>query len=127
MENMDKRLLEILQHAIGVDENGQGVAYRNHFCAGEKDLIACRELVSQGLMEEHPASQLTGGSALFTVTRDGVEAISKHSPKPPKMTRSQKRYRAYLKVADCFGSFKEYLKTEQLVRGQGRRQVCTGC
>lgn len=30
-----------------------------------------------------------------------------------KMTRSQKRYRRYLQVADCFENFKEFLRHEQ--------------
>lgn len=45
--------LQILQHALGVDEFGRGKQYRNHFCAGGADEVICRELVALGYMREH--------------------------------------------------------------------------
>ena len=47
------------------------------------------------------------------VTDAGKEAVKRESPKPPKLTRSQKRYRAFLK-ADTGESFGQWLKDQQL-------------
>ena len=102
-----------LQHALGVDEHGQGNMFRNHYVGGTKE---CRPLVALGFMTEHPASELTGGDPWFRVTESGKKAMLAESPKPPKLTRSQRRYREYLKSADCFESFKEYLKYLDLKR-----------
>ena len=77
--------LHLLQHALGVDEYGQGNMYRNHYCGGAEE---CRPLVALGFMVEHPSSELTGGDPLFTVTAAGKQAMLEQSPKPPKLTRS---------------------------------------
>ena len=47
---MNPRHLEILQHALGLDQYGHGKSHRNYFCAGEGDEADCRELVAAGLM-----------------------------------------------------------------------------
>lgn len=88
---MDKDLLHILQHSLGLDKYGQGRQYRNHYVAGGDDVRKCRELVALGHMREHPANALTGGGPCFTVTRDGINAVAEHSPAPPKLTRGQQR------------------------------------
>jgi hypothetical protein len=44
------RQLEVLQHALGLDEYGRGEMYRNHFCAGGADEDICRSLVELGYM-----------------------------------------------------------------------------
>ena len=112
--SINKELLHILQHSMGLDEYGQGTKYRNHFCAGGKDEQKCRELVVMGLMAENGriSSALSGGNPVFYVTKTGEAAIEEFSPRPPKLTRGQKRYRRYLKVADCFESFKDFLQWE---------------
>ena len=43
------------------------------------------------------------------VTESGKAAVRCESPKPPKLTRSQKRYREFLNE-DCGASFGEWLK-----------------
>lgn len=106
---MNERLLHILQHSLGVDRYGRGTQYRNHFVAGFDDLENCRELVRLGFMVERPASVLTGGDPVFFVTDAGKRAMRELSPKPPKLTRSQKRYRAWLD-SDSGYSFGEWLK-----------------
>lgn len=98
--------LHILQHALGVDQYGKGRMYRNHYVGGEHE---CRPIVALGYMTEHPASEITGGDVWFRVTEAGKAAMLAESPKPPKLTRSQKRYRAFL-AADTGSSFKEWLK-----------------
>lgn len=108
---MDKRL-QILQHSLGLDQYGRGTRYRNHFCTGpgSDDFDDCRALAEQGLMIDHGLRERFGGAHLFSVTPEGDDYIAQHSPKPPKLTRSQKRYLEYLQVADHFESFGDWLK-----------------
>lgn len=109
---MDKRL-HILQHALGLDQYGHGIQYRNHFCtgSGSTDFDDCRALVADGLMTERAGNALSGGDSVFQVTPAGIDYVALSSPQrppEPKLTRSQKRYRAWLK-ADCGLSFAEWL------------------
>jgi hypothetical protein len=106
---MNAKQLAILQHALGVDQYGQGEMYRNHFCAGGKDEAICRELVAMGYMETFERSYLPYYNC--TVTEAGKAAMLDASPRPPKLTRSQKRYRAYLS-ADTARSFGEWLQDQ---------------
>jgi hypothetical protein len=105
-------VLGILQHALGVDQYGRGRRYRSHFVTGEgsTDYPSCMEAVERGLMTRHDGSQMTGGDFLFTVTRAGDRFVTENSPAPPKLTRSQKRYREWLN-ADCGGTFAEWIGT----------------
>lgn len=116
-------ILSILQHALGRDQYGHnphgGPDYRNHFVAGGDDVALCRAAVTQGLMREHPASAISGGDPIFTVTDDGKAYVAKESPLPPKLTPGQKRYRRWLHVEDATGeTFGEWLKRESKRRGQ---------
>jgi len=103
--------LHILQHALGVDEYGRGQQYRRHFVTGPGSLDhpTCMSLVDRGLMSREPASPLTGGDDLFLVTPAGRVWMAENSPAPPKLTRSQRRYRAYLE-ADSSHSFSEWIR-----------------
>ena len=105
---MTKRQLEILQHSLGVDQYGQGRLYRNHFCAGEGDEATCRELVALGYMQQHKTTDWLPYYNC-SVTEAGKAAMLAESPKPPKLTRSQQRYRAYLH-ADMDMTFIEWIK-----------------
>lgn len=92
-------VLHILQHSLGVDQFGQGGQYRNYFVTGEGsvDHPTCMEAVGLGLMEIRRAKYgLYGGDDVFAVTAAGKHWMAENSPAPPKLTRSQKRYRAYL-------------------------------
>jgi hypothetical protein len=102
--------VEILQHSLGLDEYGRGSGYRNHFVTGPgcADFATCRALTDRGLMEDHGTGPLYGGNHCFTVTSAGLAFVREHSPKPPKLTRSQRRYRDFLD-ADCGLSFGEWL------------------
>lgn len=111
------RILHILQHALGRDEYGRSGPhgdYRNHYCAGpgHADFATCREAVAQGLMVEHPPREISGGDHVFTVTEAGKAYIAANSPRPPKLTRGQQRYREWLGSAwaDCGVSFGEWLR-----------------
>jgi hypothetical protein len=61
----------ILRHSLGLDDNGRGRTYRNHFVAGGDDLAKCRALVAEGLMVEHAGNDMTGRDPWFMVTDDG--------------------------------------------------------
>jgi hypothetical protein len=112
LSSISKQQLSILQHSLGVDQYGAGQQYRNHYVAGGCDLVVCRELTAAGSMQEHAASAITGGSPWFSVTRKGIDEVALSSPvppPPPKLTRSQLRYRQYLR-SECCESFGEWLK-----------------
>ena len=103
---MTTEQLGILQHSLGVDQYGRGRQFRNHFVGGAEE---CRPLVALGYMTEHSASELTGGDPWFRVTESGKSAMLAESPKPPKLSRSQKRYRRFLD-ADSGLTFIEWLR-----------------
>jgi hypothetical protein len=105
---MTARQLEILQHALGVDQYGQGRMYRNHFCAGGGNVQTCQELISLGYMRR-VATTTVFPDFNCRVTDEGRVAVLRESPKPPKLTRSQERYRRFLK-ADTGCSFIEWLR-----------------
>lgn len=115
---MSPQQLEILQHALGVDEYGRGKMYRNHFCAGGSDEKICRELVEMGYMRIwHGVDPDTGETPGFpyyncSVTETGKAAVLAESPKPPNLSRSQLRYRRFLN-ADSDFSFREWLRWDQ--------------
>lgn len=89
--------LTILQHALGVDQYGRGEQYRSHFCAGlgHTDFETCCELVTEGLMIRRDGLSVVGGT-MFYVTDAGRKWMVENSPAPPKLTRSQQRYRQFL-------------------------------
>lgn len=104
--------LRILQHALGLDSFGQGSCYRNHFVTGvgSADFPACVELVGMGLMTQAPGSSISGGDDIFRVTDAGRAYAIEHSPEPPKLTRSQRRYEDYL-AEDSGLSFGDWLRS----------------
>lgn len=103
--------LHVVQHALGVDEYGRGIQYRRHFVTGpgSTDHPICMDLVSRGLMERREGSALTGGDDCFLVTPAGRAWMSETSPTPPRLTRSQQRYRDYLD-ADSGLRFGEWVR-----------------
>jgi len=126
---MNPNLLHILQHSLGCDQFGRSTSatppcdegdgcfgyYRNRFvtdpdCA---DGLGCTELVTLGMMHDHGAQSLAAGMHCYTVTQAGVQAMREHSPKPPKLTRSQERYRRYRDVSECFKNFRAFLEYEK--------------
>jgi hypothetical protein len=106
--------LQILQHALGVDEYGRGDQYRNHFCAGGADVLICRELVSLGYMEEWPKVEWIP-YFMFSVMESGKAAMLAASQQPPKSSRGQKRYLEFLNWKDAGGgSFREFLAARKV-------------
>lgn len=105
---MNPRQLEILQHTLGLDKYGQGEMYRNHFCAGAGDEVICRELIALGYMQQHPTTKWLPYFNC-SVTEEGKQAVLHESPKAPKLSRSKKRYRAFVN-ADSGMTFKEWIQ-----------------
>lgn len=108
-------LLHILQHSLGVDQFGQGDHYRNRFVTGEgsDDHPLCEALCAMGLMKvSEPRPSVFSGMDLFFVTEAGKRAMAENSPAPPKMTRAQKRYRAWLDGPADWMTFGDYLRSE---------------
>jgi hypothetical protein len=107
---MTSRQLEIIQHALGADEYGKRKRSdgRNYFCAGPADEPDCRMLVKLGYLQQHERTEVFPYFNC-SVTGDGINAMLRESPPPPKLTRSQQRYRRFLD-ADCGVSFREWLK-----------------
>jgi hypothetical protein len=60
-------------------------------------------------MVEHPPRDLFGSDSCFVVTDAGKGAVRCESPKPPKLTRGQKRYHEWLRL-DCGLTFGEWLR-----------------
>jgi len=108
---VNQQHLHILQHALGLDAHGQGTSYRNYFVtgAGSTDYPDCVALVGMGLMRQTIGNSITGGDDVFRVTDAGRAHVAEHSPPPPKLTRSQKRYQQFLD-ADCGLTFREWLQ-----------------
>jgi hypothetical protein len=109
------RHLEILQHALGVDQYGRTpkgyTPYtRNFFCAGARDEPDCRALVALGCMEQRRTTSVFPDFNC-AVTAEGIKEMYEASPKAPKLTRSQMRYRRFLD-ADCGMSFRDWLRYE---------------
>lgn len=105
--------LALIQHALGVDEYGQGRQYRNHFVAteGSLDYDLCRSHVVAGRMRDHGTGSLYGGltSHCFTVTNAGRAWMIAQSPAPPRQTRGKVRYQQFLR-SDSGLTFGEWLK-----------------
>jgi len=110
-------MLHLLQHALGRDKYGKSPHeqpdYRNHLVTGEgsDDITACREAVAKGLMREHPASEISGGDPIFTVTDAGRAWMMENSPPPPKVSRGKARYLRWLGEESSL-SFGDWLKSE---------------
>jgi hypothetical protein len=110
--------LHILQHSLGVDEHGQGEQYRNRYVVdpGDHDIDA---LVSSGLMVDRGSmGELTAGMHVYMVTDAGKLSMRRESSPPPKLTRSQTRYRKYLKEGSSL-TFGEWLRQQKVRRKEG--------
>jgi hypothetical protein len=103
--------LHCLQHALGLDDYGQGTAFRNHYVCGpgHHGWDLCMAHVEAGRMWRAEPCELFGGDYCFVVTDAGREYVREHSPKPPKVSRAKTRYRAWLR-SNADMSFGEWLQ-----------------
>lgn len=110
--DLDRAEIEVLRHAIGADRFGQVSNPRNVFmtaCDGSDGRV-CLGLVAKGLMKDLGCGgELSGGDNVFIVTQAGRDAVAATAEKPPRLTRSQRRYREFLRC-DFGLSFGEWLK-----------------
>lgn len=119
---MTQRQLEILQHAYGADQYGQGGGYRRYFSASamSEDAPTCEELATLGFFQRHGQNGAYPDHN-YTITEEGIAAMRAASPKPPKLSRSQQRYRRFLDWADAYGGtmreFFEYEKQKRSMDG----------
>jgi hypothetical protein len=107
MKMATKNQINILQHSLGVDQYGQGEQYRNYFATGpdSSDFNDCTQLVALGLMKTQGPMKINNELHCFCVTPAGIDYVAFNSDKPPKLTKSQQRYKAYLKSGSEEGFF----------------------
>lgn len=111
---MKPEQLHILQHSLGADRYSRGTLYRNKFVTGPggDDFAECRALTAAGLMKDYGPQEMMGGMHYFKVTELGITAMREASPKPPRLTRAQQRYRDFLDE-DSSMDFGEWLKVRR--------------
>lgn len=112
VEKLTPEELHILQHALGLDQYGQGTWYRNHYVTSDGPSPArdrLKRMESLGLVWCYSLALLRADDTGWSVTELGKQVVREQSPPPPKLTRSQQRYRAWLQV-DCGLSFGQWLK-----------------
>lgn len=109
---MTPRQLEIMQHCWGADVYGRRQRFSscNYFCAGVKDEGDCRALIAMGYMQGHRRTD-SFPYLNCSCTDVGVLAMNRESPAPPRLTRSQQRYRRFLD-ADSEMSFRDWIRYE---------------
>lgn len=113
MSAVTERQLQVLRHSLGLNYAGNGRIYRNHFCAGGDDVETCEQLTAAGLMSRSNVHRdLAGGHPTFYVTDAGRNLVAQTRPATPRLSRSQRRYRAFLD-ADSGLSFGEWLKADR--------------
>lgn len=119
-DGLTKTQLHYMQHALGLNDYGQGRWYRNHFVSGPEcdSWEALCQLVELGLMKRHEPRALFGGgdSYCFVVTEEGKRHVREHSPAPPRLSRSAERYRRWLRseVGMPFGEWLRLAKDRPL-------------
>lgn len=111
---MTKEQLFILRHSIGLDENGHrqftGPGYvRNWYCEDIENGVPApiQGLIDAGLMKA--GRKINAGTSQYFYVTDAGRREALKDVVYPKLTRSQKRYRAFLE-ADSNLSFGEWLK-----------------
>ena len=85
--------LHVLQHALGLDDYGQGKAYRNHYVCGpgHDGYELCMAHVEAGRMIRHePYGIFRGTTYCFQVTDAGKRWVREKSPEPTKRKRRAK-------------------------------------
>jgi len=120
------RQLEMMQHALGLDQHGQPPqgyrgckddefpgCYRNRFVTDSTspDGIECEAMVAAGWMAK-PSRQpsFIGGMTNYFVTESGYGLVKEQSPSPKKLTKAQQRWRDYRATDGVFPDFRAYLR-----------------
>ena len=111
---MKETHIDLMEHALGLTpENPK--SYRNYFAAAPngRDIEEWQCLTDNGYAECHGSRTVSGDLIYFSVSGNGQQIVYERcrikDARKPKLTRSQKRYKAYLEL-DCGETFFEFLK-----------------
>lgn len=101
--------LHWLRHMLGINDGSQkeAVPFRNHAAVGDGDLVFFAEMEALGVVEKMPVTIPTD-YVMYRVTEVG-RRLAIDSFRKIRFSAGRRRYRAYLRVADHCGSFKEFL------------------
>jgi hypothetical protein len=105
-----KNQFNMMKHALGL--NYKETSFRNHYVSSKtgKDFDEWQYLVKNCLAVEMKSSLIGYHFVCFQVTERGREIVKILIQKTkPKLTRSQKRYKAYLK-SDTEETFIDWLR-----------------
>lgn len=111
--DITKEEKNVLFHTLGFNYSPR--VDRNFFgtSKGCSDCIACESLVVKDLMSSNTAPSWSGDDFVFTATSAGRSVAFKldkeHRDSLPKLSRSQKRYRAY-RESESEETFIDWLK-----------------
>ena len=111
MADLTPQQADVLLHTLGLSEPGSS-STRNLFVTGKGDphLADLETLVAAGLMREtRRPGFLSEGDRVFMATDAGLARALSIQPKPPKLTRSQERYRRWLDL-DSGLPFADFLR-----------------
>lgn len=111
-EKQTKEALELMRHALGL--NYRPISSRNYFVTSKQstDYEIIELLLETGYMTEgRKLGFLPESDSYYYVTEAGKQFVDAHTPLPEKLTRSQRRYRAYLS-AEATESFGDWLKNK---------------
>jgi len=98
----------LMHHTCGLS-NGES---RNWFVTNptSKDGVEFEKLINGGLAIKQAAPSWAGDKVIYSLTEKGKQIAKDTMPKPPKLTRGQKRYKRFLEYGDCFDSFIEFCR-----------------
>lgn len=108
--------LDILRHALGLNDRGSTDAGRRNWFAttpDSRDGQICQQLVAAGLMDDCGLVKWTPGEHVYRATGAGKLIAATSVTPEPNMTRSQRRYAEYLS-ADSGETFGEWLSRKKV-------------
>lgn len=86
VEKLTPEELHILQHALGLDQYGQGTWYRNHYVTPDGPSPArdrLKHMESLGLVWCYSLALLRADDTGWSVTELGKQVVREQSPPPP--------------------------------------------
>ncbi|MCK9154484.1 MAG: hypothetical protein M0P12_00070 [Paludibacteraceae bacterium] len=101
--------LKILRHSLGTDWEGNLTWHRNFYDPAGEDISICESLLAKGYMTKEKTPTAFIGNNLFYVTEKGKQFVRENEPVKKVLTRSQERYRKFIRENSCL-DFGEWLK-----------------
>jgi hypothetical protein len=104
---MSERAIEILRHALGLDQSDQ--SYRNYYAASEETSGLLESLVGRGWMVR--GQDRGGGLFFYHCTSIGIAIAMEQTAKPTRRAIRKARYLRFLNAKDAYPdlTFKEFL------------------